>query len=139
MKYFLIIMTFIGIVTLTSCELPEEGLRVSYEVVAIDSVQMPTVFSFGETYDIPVYYKKPTDCHVFEGFNVTAQLNVRNISTVLARLDSSGECFEDNLREEQSLRFTAASNGSYVFRFFNGFDPNSNEETFIEYIVQVVE
>lgn len=124
-------------ISITSCELPEEGLRVSYDVVAVDSVQMPATFNFGQTYDIPVFYKKPSDCHVFEGFNVTPELNIRNISTVLARLDG-GDCVDGNLPEEQSLRFTAASNGSYIFRFFNGVGANG-EATYLEYDVQVLE
>ncbi len=137
MKYYLVIIAFIGLISLNSCEISEDGLRVSYDVVAVDSVQLPATFNFGETYNIPVFYKKPSDCHVFEGFNVTQELNVRNISTVLARLDSGG-CIDGDLPEEQTLRFTAASNGSYVFRFFNGVDA-SNEAIYLEYVVQVLE
>lgn len=137
MKYLWIIIAFIAAISITSCELPDEGLRVSYDVVAIDSVQLPATFNFGETYDIPVFYKRPTSCHVFEGFNITADLNIRAISTVLARLDS-GNCVDENLTEEQTIRFRAASNGSYVFRFFNGLDDN-NDPIYLEYIVQVLE
>lgn len=137
MKYFLIIVAIIAAMSLNSCEISDDGLRVSYDVVAIDSVQMPATFSFGQTYEIPVFYNKPTDCHVFEGFNIIPQLNIRNISTVMARLDSGG-CQDGQFPEEQTLRFTAASNGSYIFRFFTGFDAN-NEETFLEYTVQVLE
>lgn len=128
-----------SLLTLSSCEISDDGLKVSYSVVAVDSVQMPSTFDFGETYDIPVFYTKPSDCHVFDGFSVTADLNVRNISTVLAQLDS-GNCATSNatIVEEQTLRFTAASNGSYVFRFFNGLGPN-NEETYLEYTVFVLE
>ncbi|EAS20610.1 hypothetical protein BBFL7_01498 [Flavobacteria bacterium BBFL7] len=139
MKYFLIIMTILGLLTITSCEISDDGLKVSYSVVAVDSVQMPSTFDFGETYDIPVFYSKPSECHVFDGFNVTADLNVRNISTVLAELDS-GDCATGNsvIVEEQTLRFTAASNGSYVFKFFSGLGPN-NEATYLEYTVFVLE
>ena len=139
MKYFFIIITILSLLTLSSCEISDDGLKVSYSVVAVDSVQMPSTFDFGETYDIPVFYTKPSDCHVFDGFSVTADLNVRNISTVLAQLDS-GNCATSNatIVEEQTLRFTAASNGSYVFRFFNGLGPN-NEETYLEYTVFVLE
>lgn len=128
-----------GLLSLSSCEISDDGLKVSYSIVAVDSVQMPTTFDFGETYDIPVFYTKPSDCHVFDGFSVTADLNVRNISTVLAQLDS-GNCATGNatIVEEQTLRFTAASNGSYVFRFFNGLGPN-NEQTYLEYTVFVLE
>ncbi|WP_438962850.1 hypothetical protein [Nonlabens sp.] len=137
MKYFLIIIAVIATISLTSCEVSDDGLRVSYDVVAIDSVQMPASFNFGQTYEIPVFYNKPTDCHVFEGFNISQELNIRNISTVLARLDSGG-CIDGQFLEQQTLRFTAASNGSYVFRFFTGLNAN-NEETFLEYTVQVLE
>lgn len=140
MKYFFIIITILSLLTLSSCEISDDGLKVSYSVVAVDSVQMPSTFDFGgETYYIPVFYTKPTDCHVFDGFSVTADLNVRNISTVLAQLDS-GNCTTGDsvIVEEQTLRFTAASNGSYVFRFFNGLGPN-NEETYLEYTVFVLE
>jgi len=64
-------------------------------------------------------------------------LNARSISVVLANLDSGG-CEDVDIPEEQNLRFTAASNGSYVFRFFNGFDAN-NEEIYLEHMVEVLE
>lgn len=123
-------------VSLSSCEISEPGLRVSYDVVAIDSVQMPATLTFGETYDIPVFYKNPSSCHVFDGFNVSANLNERTISTVLARLDS-GNCIEDLVPEEQTLSFTAASNGSYIFKFFRGLE--NNVPVYIEHTVFVLE
>lgn len=127
--------------SISSCELPDDGLQVTYEAVSIDSVQMPQTFTFGERYDIPVYYTRPTSCHVFEGFNVEANLNERKIAAVLARLDAGDECTDENVVEEQSLRFTAASNGTYIFKFLTDEDINGDGSgpDYLEYEVQVIE
>ncbi len=124
----------------SSCELSDDGLRVTYEAIPIDSVQMPQTFVFGEQYDIPVYYDRPTSCHVFEGFNVEARLNERIITVINARLDA-GECLDENVQEEQFLRFTAASNGTYIFRFLTDEDVNGDNmgPDYLEYEIQVTE
>jgi len=125
---------------ISSCELSDDGLQVTYEAVSIDSVQLPQTFTFGERYDIPVFYKRPTSCHVFEGFNVEASLNERTIASVLARFNA-GECIEENVVEEQYLRFTAASNGTYVFKFLTNQDVNGDGTgpDYLEYEIQVIE
>lgn len=125
---------------ISSCEISDDGLRVTYEAIPIDSVQMPQTFTFGEQYDIPVYYDKPTSCHVFEGFNVDAMLNERTITVVNARLDA-GDCLDENQQEVQFLRFTAASNGTYVFRFLTDQDVNldGTGPDYLEFEVQVIE
>lgn len=124
----------------SSCEISDDGLRVSYEAVSIDSVQLPQTFNFGEQYDIPVFYRRPTSCHVFEGFNVDAHLNERTIVAVLARLDA-GVCTDEDVVEEQLLRFTAASNGTYIFKFLTNQDVNGDGSgpDYLEYEVQVIE
>jgi len=125
---------------ISSCELSDDGLQVTYEAVSIDSVQLPQTFTFGERYDIPVFYKRPTSCHVFEGFNVEASLNERTIASVLARFNA-GECIEENVVEEQYLRFMAASNGTYVFKFLTNQDVNGDGTgpDYLEYEIQVIE
>lgn len=133
-------LMFFAVMTLvfSSCEVEEEGLRVSYEILPIEEVVLPNTFNFGQEYAIPVKFVNPTTCHVFSGFDVDAHLNERTISLVAAKLDG-GNCEDQSqLQVEQDLYFKAASNGSYILKFYKGMD-SDGEPLYLEYEIQVIE
>jgi hypothetical protein len=58
---------FIGLfmlsLILTSCELDNNVPNFNFEIIAIDSVDMPESFVYGETYDISITYTSPGSCY----------------------------------------------------------------------------
>ncbi|AZQ43221.1 hypothetical protein [Nonlabens ponticola] len=121
----------------SSCEIGDDdgAIPVQFEVVAITGVDIDDTFEFGETNEITIRYNLPSDCHSFEGFNVQSLLNNREVRVVTGFVDV-GDCVRELKPEEQTLEFLAASNGTYNFKFFTGFDEN-NEPEFLEYEVEV--
>ncbi|WP_124979108.1 hypothetical protein [Nonlabens xiamenensis] len=121
---------------LASCSLDNgDTVNINFEVVPVESVEMPATFTFGQTYDIPVTFNR-NECQAFEGFTVESELNQRSIGVVVATPEA--DCGPTDINETRDLRFLVASNGSYVFRFFSGFNQDQEPE-YLEYTVIVEE
>jgi len=139
MKWNLILMLALMVVGISSCDIGDEGdnFRVQYQVAAVTSVEMPATLKFGEVNDIVVRFNNPSSCNTFFGFDVRPALNEREVRVVLEYQDT-GDCIDLGVPQEETLAFTATSNGSYVFRFFSGLS-SSGEPQYLEYTVEVVE
>jgi hypothetical protein len=137
MKYKILMIIAIVTVMLNGCSIDDgESPVVNYEIIPVVSVELPQAFTFGQTHTIPVIFDFTNNCQQFAGFEVSSNLNERVI-TVVASVTNSG-CEEGLIRTQRDLRFLAASNGTYVFKFFNGLDAN-NEATYLEYTIPVEE
>jgi hypothetical protein len=109
-----------------------------FELLPVQSVEIPSEFTLGETYPIKVYYIKPTTCHSFSSLYYVKDLNIRTIAIENAVLQG-GNC-EDTPNDlvEYTFDFLVTSNGSYIFKFWQGKDANG-ENIFLEYEVPVIE
>lgn len=137
MKFKILMILSIAMVSLNSCDIEDDTSNiVNYQLLPVLEVEMPQQFVFGEIHNIPVIFEYSNTCESFAGFEVSSDLNER-VVTVVASVSNRG-CQEELLRTQQDLRFLAASNGTYVFKFFTGLDAN-NEPTYLEYTIPVVE
>lgn len=128
------------LIVTSSCSVSsDDGTPVNFDVVIIESVQVPDFLRFGETHDIVVRIEKPSTCHVFSGFDVIPETNVRTIYAVSTVVSSSGCVLNNQQFEEQVYRFNVTSTGSYVFKFFAGNNQVTGEPTFIVREVLVVQ
>jgi|SRR6218665_47242 len=121
---------------LNSCT-PEDGNNYSFELLPIESVDIPTEFVLGQTYPITVHYKLPTTCHFFNTLYYDKSLNVRTIAVESGVADRN-DC-EDlpNQTAEYTFNFQVTSNGgSYIFKFYQGKN-EAGENIFLEYEVPV--
>ncbi len=122
---------------LVSCDIgDDDNTQLLLRYVEVTSVDMPATLTFGEVNEIVVRYNNPTDCNSFYGFDVKSSLNERQVAVVTEYVDN-GSCQESGVPTEETLKFIAASNGSYIFKFFTGTDASGNAE-FLEYEVMVV-
>jgi hypothetical protein len=137
MKYKILMVLAIVAVMLNACSIDDgEAPIVNYEALPVVSVELPQAFTFGQIHTIPVTFDFTNTCQQFAGFEVSSNLNERVI-TVVASVTNRG-CEEGAETTQRDLRFLAASNGSYIFKFFNGLDVN-NEATYLEYTIPVEE
>ncbi|BAO54761.1 hypothetical protein [Nonlabens marinus] len=139
MKWKLILMLGLVAASFSSCDIGESEFdtNIQYEIAAVTNVEMPATFKFGEVNDIVVRFNNPSSCHFFSGFDVRPNLNQREVRVILENRNSA-ECDRLAVPQEETLAFTATSNGSYVFKFFSGLDANGQPE-YLEYTVDVVE
>lgn len=123
---------------LNSCTPLGDETNYLYELRPILSVDIPTEFTLGQTYPITVRYNKPTTCHLFSTLYYNKDLNVRTIAVENA-VKQINECQDLSAADgasDYTFDFQVTSNGSYIFKFYQGKDANG-ENIFLEYEVPV--
>jgi len=123
---------------LTSCSIEDDAPNFHSVILPIVEVEVPQEFVIGETYPIKVWYQRPSTCHAFNGFYYDKYLNERTVA-VQNIVTEAGNCqsLEDEI-VEVSFDFYVTSNGSYIFKFWQGVDDNG-EDIFLEIEVPVVD
>ncbi|WP_203256696.1 hypothetical protein [Hyunsoonleella ulvae] len=134
MKKFLILSCLVTL--LFSCSLDDDSTNFSVEILPIESVDIPDEFTLGEVYPITVTYERPSNCHAFREFYYARHNNERTVAVV-------NTVFEQNTCEDltdetltATFNFQVTSNGSYIFKFWQGKDDN-DEDIFLEIEVPV--
>lgn len=131
------IISLIALVFLFNSCSPDEGTNYLFELLPVESVDIPTEFTLGETYEIKMYYRRPTTCHSFNTIYYNKDLNIRTVA-IESAVRQTNDCeslTEDNLAE-CSFNFLVTSNGSYIFKFYQGKDEQGNN-IFLQYEVPV--
>ena len=130
------------LILFASCSVDDDGTNYSLEVLPVESVDIPTEFSLGEVYPITVSYFRPSTCHSFREFYYLKENNERTVAPINYVFEHEIEqngCtnLEDNLVEE-TFNFIVTSNGSYIFKFWQGED-NNGEDQYLIIEVPVIE
>ena len=136
MKKFLILSFILAL--FASCDINDDGRDFTFEILPVESVDIPESFTLGEVYPITVSYLRPSTCHVFNEFYYAKENNVRTVAVITYKfLDNNCEDLENELVEE-TFNFKVTSNGSYIFKFWQGEDTNG-ENQFLTIEVPVVD
>lgn len=119
------------ILLLASCSINDDGANFSFEVLPVESVEIPDEFELGETYPITVSYFKPSTCHSFKEFYYLKENNERTVAAInYVFEDNNCTDLEDTL-VEATFNFIVTSNGSYIFKFWQGEDTNGEDQYLI--------
>lgn len=104
----------------------DDSINYHYEILPVDSYELPESFVFGQTYSLKIYYKLPTTCHGFEGFYYESHMNTRTIAiqSIVVNQSNCEEISSDEPAVEAILNFNAAYNQTYLFKFYKGKDEN---------------
>ncbi|MEL1245977.1 hypothetical protein AAEO56_17015 [Flavobacterium sp. DGU11] len=139
MKKLLVLLAVIGIAV--ACTDEPDTLKFHVAFVPVISVEMPEEMIFGQTYEIKVKYKRPNDCHYFDGFYHDPNNTSAEIIAVQTLVIEDAQCAPlDGLEpDESSFDFTCSSTyagTSYLFKFYKGDDAQGNQQ-FLEIEVPV--
>ncbi|MGB0981723.1 MAG: hypothetical protein ACPGUH_06440 [Winogradskyella sp.] len=129
MKKYLLLLIFIS-ATLTSCSLDSDAPTFYTEIVAIESVDLPQEFVFGDTYEIGITYNRPTGCYIFNDFFYNINENERTIA-VINTVYTNIDCVQADEPMEVFFTFPVTSNSTYVFKFFQGKDESGDDQYYI--------
>ena len=125
MKKFLV-LCFI-LVFFASCSIDDEP-DFSLEILPIENVDIPDSFLMGEVYPITVTYLRPSTCHAFREFYYAKENNVRTVAVIDYKfLDNDCEDLADQ-NVQSTFNFLVTSNGSYIFKFWQGEDGNGEDQ-----------
>jgi len=119
---------------LMSCSLSgDDEPNYHFEVLPIESVEIPDTFTLGETYPITVSYFKPSSCYTFNDFYYLSELNERTVAVINTVFDDQ-VCTQALELTDATFNFKVISNGSYIFKFWQGEDENGED---LYYTVEV--
>jgi hypothetical protein len=114
-----------------SCSVDDDSTSFSFEILPVESVDIPDEFELGETYPITVSYLRPSTCHGFKEFYYLKENNERTVAPITYVFDNNDcETLEDNL-VEATFNFIVTSNGSYIFKFWQGEDTDGETQYLI--------
>lgn len=132
MKKFVVFCALM--LSLISCSLGDDSSpSYRFEILPIESVDIPEEFTLGETYPITVYYNKPSSCYIFNDFYYDSELNQRTVA-VINTVYTDRVCTQQVELASATFNFMVNSNGTYIFKFWQGEDDNGND---LYYIVEV--
>jgi len=139
MKKILFLALIMSSMIFNSCVVDDNAsdVQFSFELVPVDSVEMPLAFSLGSTYTISVIYKRPSTCHAFSNFEYVQQTgNVRTVAVVnFVTIGTDCETLEEEFKTE-TFGFNALSSEPYTFKFWQGRD-DEGEDIYLVYEVPV--
>jgi hypothetical protein len=122
---------------LISCSSGDDT-QYSFKLMPIESVDIPAEFTLGETYPITVHYTVPTSCYYFSSLYYDKDLNIRTIAieNAIAQRNNCQDLSAAEGANTCTFNFYVTSNGSYIFKFYQGKDDQGNN-IFLEYEVPV--
>ena len=132
-----IVSLFALLFILNSCS-TNDGTNYLFELRPILSVDIPAEFTLGHTYPITVHYTKPTSCYSFSTLYYDKDLNIRTIAieNAIAQSSNCQNLSAANALSTYTFNFYVTSNGSYIFKFYQGKDDQGNN-IFLQYEVPV--
>jgi hypothetical protein len=109
-------------ILITSCSI-DEGEDYGYEILPIESIDLPHEFILNEAYFIDYTFKLPTNCHTYYDIFITAENENRTVGATSVVYDRSN-CQElnENNTVTRTFKFTAIYEQTYVFHIWKGKD-----------------
>ncbi|MBD0831347.1 hypothetical protein [Aestuariibaculum sediminum] len=133
-----LLLLSLSLLLFISCDTDNDEYNYYFEILPVESVDIPEEFVLGETYPITVSYNKPTSCYVFRNLYYAKDNNERTVAPIMTVYENNNcETLED-FTEDATFNFIVTSNGSYIFKFWQGEDENG-DDIYLTYEVPVVE
>lgn len=132
------LFVFFIIAVLSSCNNDDASFNDYQELLPVESAMVPEEFELGQTYEITIFYLRPSNCHAFNDIYYRKYQNERTVAVVSTVFQSNGNCTSlEDAELEASFNFKATELGSYIFKFWKGKDENG-EDTYLTVEVPVI-
>ena len=122
-------------IAISSCSVSDSGDR-DFVLLPVETVTMPDTYTVGNISHILVKYKRPTQCHIFNGFYYDINENVRTVAIQTVKLNQSNCPDDSESIYEVPLEFKPTTAGDYTFKFWTGVN-DSGVDQYVEYDVVV--
>jgi hypothetical protein len=111
----------------------DDGTSFGFEILPVESVDIPDEFELGETYPITVSFLRPSTCHSFKEFYYLKENNERTVAPITYVFnDNDCKTLEDDNLVEATFNFRVTGNGSYIFKFWQGEDADGESQYLIK-------
>ena len=126
-----LLVLYLSLVLFTACSIDDDTTQYTFEILPVESVIIPDEFAIGQTYPISVSYYLPTNCHAFKEFYYFKENNERTVAPVTYVFEESDCQPLEDVLVESTLNFIVTSNGSYIFKFWQGEDIDGEDQYLI--------
>lgn len=129
-----IVLLLLTVVTISSCSLEEDNNQPTfyYEILPVESFEVPESVRAGQSYEIIMTYKKPSNCHVYESCyyrteNYTTTVGIQTY--VLENPDCKPLENQEPLEASFTFKVESLQNAvqPYIFKFYKGKDAYGND------------
>ena len=125
------LLVLCSLLLLASCSIDDDGTNYSFEVLPVESVDIPDEFEWGQTYPIKVFYLRPSTCHSFNEFYYLKENNERTVAPINYVVEGNTCTGLEDTLVEATFNFIVTSYSSYIFKFWQGEDANGEDEYLI--------
>ena len=111
----------------------DDGDNFRFELLPVESVEMPVNFNVNVINQIKIKYRRPTTCHLYDGFYYNYEGITRIVAINAVKLKSN-TC-ENAIEEgpyEVILDFKPTESQTYLFKFWTGTKASGVDE-YLEY------
>ena len=118
----LLLVSLIGV----SCSISDDDSNnYSYEILPVESFEIPSSFELGQIYTIKLMYKLPSDCHTNPSlyFEKNGQIRTVAVQSFVANRDDCNFIANEDVYE-LTFKFEVVNSEAYVFKFYKGEDEN---------------
>jgi hypothetical protein len=121
-------IVILALLMIMSACTPEDGPIYHYEVLPVESFEVPEEFVLGQIFQINVSYLRPSTCHYEHGIYWERHSNTRiiGIQSLVETRDNCISLEDEATLHEKTFDFHVTGNGPYLFRFFKGKDEEGN-------------
>jgi hypothetical protein len=113
---------------IVSCSYEDKNdTSIHFELLPIESVQLPTDFYVDTENEIIINFLRPTSCHGFDGFYYEKDELTRIVAIQSFVLERDDCVALTNQIQEQTLKFKPTETGTYLFKFWKGKDTNGDD------------
>ena len=127
---FLLLIT----VTFVSCALNDEPSR-DFVVLPVESVIMPDSYTAGTVSEIIIKYRRPTQCHIFDGFYFDVNGSERTIAIQAVKLNQNNCTDDTESLYEIPFYFRPTVSGEYTMKFWLGTDESGIDQYLVHEII----
>lgn len=119
-----------------SCSSDSDGQSATEFLLPVEIVDAPATMYSGQTTTFQVAYRRPTDCHLFNGFYNNSDGNALTVAVRALKFDQGG-CMDDSDNIYVApYEFSPDLPGNYLFKFWKGNDENG-QPIYLEYEIIV--
>lgn len=129
MKKLSLLLVALTAIIMTSCD-PGSSEDAEYVLAPVEDVTMATSYKVDSISEIMVRYKRPDDCHIFQGYYYSVDGMTRTCAIEFVKLDRS-DCQPDEVTYQIPLRFKPQVAGTYTFRFWDGSNQDGTDHFFV--------
>ena len=133
-----LLLLSLSLLLFMSCSTDNDEYNYYFEILPVESVDIPEEFVMGETYPITVTYNKPSSCYVYRNLYYAKENNQRTVAPIMTVYDNNNCETLEEYSEDAIFNFIVTGNGSYVFKFWQGED-EEGEDIYLTIEVPVVE